>query len=73
MANTNELRAWMVKRGVTQADCAKVIGVDPRTMSTRMKTGIFGSDEIEKLVDYLKIDNPIPVFFPDWVNPQFTA
>lgn len=68
MTNTNELKAWMARRGVTQEDCAKAIKRTPRTMSERMKTGVFDSDEIEALVKYLGIDDPIPVFFPDWVT-----
>ena len=68
MTDINELRAWMARRGVTQEDCAKAINITPRTFTTRMQTGVFNSDEIEGLVAYLKIDKPIPVFFPRWVN-----
>ena len=28
-----------------------------------MKKGVFGSDEIEKMIDYLNIEEPMPIFF----------
>ena len=63
MIDTNKLRGIMAERNKTQADVAKAIGISTRTFATRMKKGVFGSDEIEVMVDFLDIDQPSSVFF----------
>lgn len=63
MLNVKSLKAHMVLHGYTNAKIAKVLGMSPRTFSTRLKTGDFGVKEIEILVDILKLDNPIDIFF----------
>lgn len=57
------LKAEMVKSGYTQEKLAKELGITTRTLSNRLKNGVFGTDEIEKMVKILKIKNPIPIFF----------
>lgn len=68
MVNTNELRAAWVKKGLTQADIAKELNISPRTLTNRMKKGVFGSDEIEQLITLLDIQNPVPIFFAQTVT-----
>lgn len=68
MVNTNELRAAWVKKGLTQADIAKELKISPRTLTNRMKKGVFGSDEIEQLITLLDIQNPVPIFFAQSVT-----
>lgn len=63
MIDTNKLRGVMAERQKTQAEVAKAIGISPRTFSTKMKKGVFGSDEIEVMVDFLDIDHPASIFF----------
>ena len=63
MIDTNKLRGIMAERNKTQADVAKAIGISTRTFATRMKKGVFGSDEIDVMVDFLDIDQPSSVFF----------
>lgn len=63
MIDTNKLRGIMAERNKTQADVANAIGISTRTFATRMKKGVFGSDEIEVMVDFLDIDQPSSVFF----------
>lgn len=63
MVNTNALRACFVLNGKTFEDVAKVLGISTKTLSLRFKKGVFGSDEIEKMIDYLNIDDPMPIFF----------
>lgn len=62
MVDTNALRSYWVKKGMTQAEVAYKIDISPRVMSSRMKKKWFGSDEIEKLISLLDIVNPMPVF-----------
>ena len=63
MVDANRLRSIIVLNGKTQEDVAKHIGIAPKTFGMKMKKGVFGSDEIEIMVDYLNIDDPMSVFF----------
>lgn len=63
MINTNELRGIIAKNNKTQSDIAKMIGITPKTFYLRMRKGVFGSDEIQIMIDKLNIDNPMEIFF----------
>lgn len=63
MIQINEIKGRMKAEGYTQADLAKELGISTKTLSTRLKKGVFGSDEIEKMITILKIKNPIDIFF----------
>ena len=63
MIKTNELRGAIAKNNLTQLDVARMIGVTPKTFYQKMKKGVFGSDEIQIMIDELKIDNPVAIFF----------
>ena len=58
-----ELKAILVRENKTLGDCAKYLGISENTMSAKLKRGVFGSDEITKLISYLHIDNPTYIFF----------
>ncbi len=59
----NELRALIVAKGLTQMEVAHMLGITPRTFYTKMKKGVFGTDEAEKMIDILEIKNPSEIFF----------
>lgn len=63
MVNTNELRGVIAKNGLSQTDVAKMLGITPKTFYDRMSKGVFGSDEIQIMIDRLQIDNPMDIFF----------
>ena len=63
MIDTNELRGIIAKNGMTQTDVAKILKISPKTFYLRMKKGVFGSDEIQVMIDELQIGNPVEVFF----------
>lgn len=63
MVDTNELRGIIAKNGKTQSDVAKMLNITPKTFYMRMKSGVFGSDEIQIMIDELHIDNPMQIFF----------
>ena len=63
MIKTNELRGIIAKNGLSQSDVALKIGITPKTFYEKMKIGVFGSDEIQIMIDLLNIDNPADIFF----------
>ena len=60
---TDELRGIIAKNGLSQTDVAKMIGVTPKTFYEKMKNGVFGSDEIQIMIDELHINNPMLISF----------
>lgn len=63
MILTDELRGIIAKNRLSQSDVAAMIGVTPKTFYDKMKNGVFGSDEIQIMIDELHIENPIDIFF----------
>lgn len=63
MIKTDELRGVIAKNGLSQAKVAEMIGVTPKTFYDKMKSGVFGSDEIQIMIDKLNIENPMDIFF----------
>ena len=68
MVITAELRGVIAKNGKTQSDVAKMLGMSPKTFYLRMSKGVFGSDEIQVMIDELHIDNPMDIFFAKTVT-----
>ena len=50
MIDTNALKAEWVKKGLRQKDVADILKVTPKTLYTKLKKGVLGSDEIETLI-----------------------
>ena len=63
MIKVDELRGIIAKNGLSQSDVAAKIGITPKTFYEKMKNGVFGSDEIQIMIDELHIENPIEIFF----------
>lgn len=63
MIKTDELKGIIAKNGYSQSDVAGKIGITPKTFYEKMKNGVFGSDEIEVMIDFLHIDDPAAIFF----------
>ena len=63
MIKTDKLKGIIVSEGLTQQDVARAIGITPKTFYEKMKHGVFGSDEIQIMIDLLKIENPVAIFF----------
>ena len=72
MLNVNEFKAAMVRKGYTQKDLAKILGMSEKTFYERLKNKVFGSDEIETLVTVLEISDPMPIFFSNLVTSKDT-
>ena len=63
MLDVNALKAEMVRQGYTQSSLAEALGITSRTFTNRLKSGDFGSKEIEMLIDLLKLKDPMSIFF----------
>lgn len=63
MVDTNRLKGIIVQNGKSQEDVAYHLGISPKTFYLHMKKGVFGSDEIEGMIDYLNIEDPMAIFF----------
>lgn len=68
MVDTDELRGIIAKNGKTQTDVAKMLNITPKTFYSRMKRGVFGSDEIQIMINELNINNPMEIFFATTVT-----
>lgn len=63
MIQTNLLRGKMAENGYSAVRLAKALNITPKTFYNKMERGVFGSDEIYKMIQLLNIQNPIEIFF----------
>ena len=63
MIATDKIRGIIAERGLSQRKVAEYIGVSEKTFYTKMKKGTFGIDEASKMIELLKIENPVDIFF----------
>lgn len=62
MVAVDKLRGIIAERGMSQSQVAKQLGMTEKTFYSKMKKGIFGTDEVEKMISLLSISNPIEIF-----------
>lgn len=72
MINVNLLKSIWVAHGHNQSDAANVAGLSARQFCRKLKKGVLGSDEIDKLIAGYDIKDPVPVFFAQMVTSQAT-
>ncbi len=63
MLNRKKLAAAIDCRKMTKTQVAQALGVSRATLYRRIKRGVFGADEIKKLVSVLRITEPMQIFF----------
>ena len=63
MIDTKKLIGIIYERGFSQRKIAQAIGITEKTFYTKMKRGVFDSDEIQQMIEMLNIENPVDVFF----------
>lgn len=64
MIDVNKLKGKFVEKGYdTQEKQANVIGMSTKTLQNKLKRGVFNSNEIFKMMEILKLDDPTPIFF----------
>lgn len=65
MIRTDKLRGVIAERGLTQKDIAEYLNITPKAFYEKMSRGVFGSDEIQIMIDKLNIENPMAIFFAE--------
>lgn len=68
MIDTQKLKGIIAKKNTSQRQVAFALGMTEKTFYEKMKIGIFGSDEIDKMIELLEIKNPVPIFFTQCVT-----
>lgn len=68
MILTNKIRGVMVEKGYSIKELAPKLGMAPKTLSLKLRKGVFGTDEAEKIVKILEIENPAEIFFASEVT-----
>lgn len=68
MINANLIRARIVELGMNQKMLAEKLDMSSKTFSLKMKSGKFGLDEADRMIEILKIDKPEKYFFTNEVN-----
>ena len=72
MIKTDQLRGIISQKKLSQAKVAKIIGITPKTFYSKMEKGVFGSDEIDKMIELLNIEDPMELFFSNKVTYKVT-
>lgn len=68
MIATDKLRGVMAERGFSQRQVAKHLGITEKTFYNKMKRGVFDSTEMSAMVELLRIQNPVEIFFAEKVS-----
>lgn len=63
MIDVNTLKGVIVSKGYSQRKMAQHLGITEKTFYAKMNKGVFDSDEIQIMIDILKIENPVAIFF----------
>ena len=64
MVNVDKILGRIREKRMTQQEVAKRLGIANRTMATRLQTGKFWTDELERLADILELESPGEFFWP---------
>jgi len=72
MIRIDLLNGEIARAGFNKASLARKIGIAPRTFYNKEKKGVFGSDEIVKIVKECGITDPVRIFFPEFVAQDGT-
>ncbi len=72
MVDTDAIRGYIARRRTTQEKTAQACGITTKTFCLKMKKGVFLTDEVEKMIDYLDIEDPVAIFFAKEVASQAT-
>lgn len=63
MINTDKLLGVFAENHKSKKDVANMLGITPKTLYLKMEKGVFGSDEIQIMIDEMNISDPMSIFF----------
>lgn len=64
MFNKNRFKACVIESGKSISEAAQYLGISESTMYRKIeRNGDFKREEIEKLILFLNIKNPMDIFF----------
>lgn len=63
MIRTDLIKQSLAENHMTLRQLADCLEMTPRTLYSRMRKGIFRSDEMERMIRLLHLSNPCEVFF----------
>jgi DNA-binding Xre family transcriptional regulator len=73
MMDRNLLKSIMALKGINQKALCNAIGMQQPTFSRKLKKGVFGTDEAQKIATVLEMENPAAVFFAQEVAGEVTV
>ena len=72
MVRSDKIIGKMYELGLNRTIIADKLGMTRKTFSMKLEKGIFNSDEMEKLIDILELEDPMTIFFPNYVAYSVT-
>ena len=64
--NEKELRAQLVRKGISIKELSRTLGINESTFYRKMKSnGAFTRDEINIMIEILSIEDPMNIFFAE--------
>lgn len=63
MTDINLLKSEYVKRGLTQKEFCRLIKMPYSTFARRIRSGVFKSEEAERIIGVLGLKEPEKIFF----------
>jgi transcriptional regulator with XRE-family HTH domain len=72
MVDLKELKVLLIRNNMTQAELAQAMGVAPATLSRKLNKGQLTLNDANAIINVLKIDDPVPIFFASLDNRQLS-
>lgn len=72
MVRSDKIIGKIHELGLNRGIVAEELGISRKTLSIKLEKGLFNSDEMEKLIEILKIEDPVAVFFAQNVTCNVT-
>lgn len=72
MVLTNKIRGAITENGLSIKEMAQLLGMTPKTLHRKLNKGVFGTDEAEKMIEILGIEEPAKIFFASEVTYKDT-
>ena len=72
MIRTDLLKGEIARAGYSQSKLANDLGISSKTFYSKMKKGVFNSNEIDAIIEILGIKNPVSIFFAKKVSSEET-